>query len=137
MVPLPALETCGLMILLQPSLLWPDLSGLSKGCGRGNVQVERGQLEGPPGSSLKVSERRQQSVGCGRICVSSVGAVQPWAARAGAEQSKQEAAALLWLRAPLPALETIDHLTGKAFPAWVYFALQSSSSLGCKQLPKQ
>lgn len=59
------------------------------------------------------------------------------AARAGAEQNKQEAAVLLWLRAPLPALETIDHLTGKAFPAWVYFTLQSSSSLGCKQLPKQ
>lgn len=70
-----------------------------------------------------------------RIC--QLGVVQQWAARARAEQSKLEAAALLWLRAPLPVLETIDHLTSKAFPAWVYFALQNSSSLGCKQLPKQ
>lgn len=57
----------------------------------------------------------------GGICVSSV---LVWAARV--EQSRQKAAALPWLRAPLPALETIDHLTGKAFPAWVYSALQSS-----------
>lgn len=33
--------------------------------------------------------------------------------------------------------KTTDHLTGKAFPAWVYFVLQNSSSLGCQQLPKQ
>lgn len=71
------------------------------------------------------------------LCQLCVGVVQQWAARAGAEQSKQEAAALLWLRAPLPALETIDRIIGKAFPAWVYSALRSSASLGCKQLPKQ
>lgn len=57
------------------------------------------------------------------------------AAGAGAEQNKQEAAVLLWLRAPLPALETIDHLTGEAFPAWVYFTLQSSSSWDVNSSP--
>lgn len=51
------------------------------------------------------------------------------------EQSKQKAAALPWLCAPLPALETIDHLTSKAFPAWVYSALQSSSSWDVNSSP--
>lgn len=60
------------MILLQPSLLWTNSSGLSREWGRGNVQVERGQLERPPGSSLRVPERWHWSVGWDRICVGSV-----------------------------------------------------------------
>ena len=62
------------------------------------------------------------------IGVSSAGDTAAGSECRGRAGSGQEAAALPWLHAPLPALETIDRFAGKAFPVRVYFALQGNAS---------